>query len=216
MRIVLCTGGHWSSPLVYQAIRDLGVTHVIVEDGPAPTYIKTWRELLIQSYIHLMTPVMRQFSRERITELKARYPFCEDPIPDQRITRVVSLHDKKAERVIRHIRPDVIIVHEATEVDDRFLQEVNCPILSITPSLAKSQRHAYWGFHTHPSMKRVQICQRTKKGWSPLVSNVLYTGGTDNFSTFPYIYLETSLSMLREQLQKMSQQDTERRQEVQA
>lgn len=216
MRIVLCMGGHWSSPFVYQAIRDLGVTHVVMEDGPPPTHIDTWREFLMQSYIHIMTPMMRRFSKERIAELKGRYPFGDESIPEQRMTRVVSLCDKKAENKIHLIQPDVIIVHEAAEMDERFLQELDCPILKITPSMAESQRKAYWGFHSHTSMKEVQICQWTRKGWTPLTSAVLYTGGTDNFSTFPYIYLATSLPMLREQLQKRSHQDDERRQKVQA
>ncbi|WP_214780476.1 hypothetical protein [Exiguobacterium sp. s22] len=216
MRMVLCMGDHWSSPFVYQAVRDLGVTHVVMEDGPAPTYVTTWKELLQQSYMHLMTPMMRLFSKERIEELKTRYPFEEQSIPEQRMTRVVSLNDQKAEHVIRHLRPDVIILHEAADLDERFLQEMRCPIFKLTPTLAESQRHAYWGFHTYTSRKEIQICQWTKKGWTPLTSEVLYTGGSDNFSTFPYIYLAEGLPMLREQLQKGSQQDTERRQKVQA
>ena len=91
MRIVLCMGDHWNSTLVYQAIRDLGVTHVIMEDGPTPTHVDTWKELLTQSYIRFLTPMMRRFSRERIKELQSRYVFCDDPIPEQRIARVVSL-----------------------------------------------------------------------------------------------------------------------------
>ncbi|WP_396128711.1 hypothetical protein [Exiguobacterium mexicanum] len=93
--IVLLIGEHRTSAYVYQAIRNLGVTHVIQEDGPSEHRPESLNHWLTHAYVRSMAPLMRVSSRARIQELKGRYPLNDEPIPFHHILRVTSLNDAK-------------------------------------------------------------------------------------------------------------------------
>lgn len=205
--IVLCVGEDPTSTYVYQAIRNLGVTHVIKEDGPVEVQPDSVKEWMRQSYVRFMSPLMRRFSRQRVRELKMRYPLNDSPIPSHHVLRVTSLNDARTMMWLDRLQPQLVILHETAPVETSRLRRLDCPILTVSPSMAKGQLEAYWAFRAKPDVCEVRIEQWGDRGWTVLDRSVLYVGGTDNFATYPYLQLVTALPLLRRQIEAMLVED---------
>lgn len=205
--IVLCIGEESTSTYVYQAIRNLGVTHVIKEDGPVEMRPDSMKEWMRQSYVRLMSPAMRRFSRQRVRELKTRYPLHDSAIPSHHVLRVTSLNDARTMMWLDRLHPQLVILHETGPVEMSRLHRLDCPILTVSPSMAKGQLEAYWAFRAKPDVCEVRIEQWSDRGWTVLDQSVLYVGGTDNFATYPYLQLVTALPLLRRQIEAMLVED---------
>lgn len=205
--IVLCIGENLTSTYVYHAIRNLGVTHVIKEDGPTEVRPDSIKEWMRQSYVQFTTPFMHQFSRERIRELKSRYPLNDKPIPSHHVLRVTSLNDARTMMWLERLAPQLVILHETGPIEMNRLRRLECPILTITPLIAKGQLEAYWAFRAKPNVCEVRIEHWGERGWTVIDRSVLYIGGTDNFATYPYLQLVTALPLLRHQIESMLEPD---------
>ena len=199
--IVLLVSEHHTSRCVYHAIRNLGVTHVIQEDGPIeyrPDSVKQW---LTHFFIRFSMPFMKWTSRKRIQELKQRYPLVEDPIPPHHVIHVTSLNDEKTEMWLERLAPQLVVTHEAGPIADAVWKRLDCPVLTVRPSMAEGQIQAYWALQSRPALNEVVIERWTRRGWTVIDRAILYKGGDDNFSTYPYLQLTTLLPMLRRQIE---------------
>lgn len=199
--IVLLVSEHHTSRCVYHAIRNLGVTHVIQEDGPIeyrPASLKQW---LTHLFIRFATPLMKWTSRKRIHELKQRYPLVEDPIPPHHVIHVTSLNDEKTEMWLDRLAPQLVVTHETGRIADEVWTRLACPIITVRPSMAEGQVQAYWAVQGRPSLNEVTIERWTPRGWTVLDQAILYKGGDDNFATYPYLQLTTLLPMLRRHIE---------------
>lgn len=205
--IVLLIGEHRTSAYVYQAIRNLGVTHVIQEDGPSEHQSESLKQGLTHAYVRSMAPLMRLSSRTRIRELKGRYPLNEEPIPFHHILRVTSLNDAKTAMWLDRLNPQLIVTHETGSIDPNVLARINCPILTVKPTIAEGQIEAYWAFRNQADVCEARIELWTERGWSVVDRAVLYIGGTDNFATYPYLQLTTVLPLLRRQIELLLKED---------
>ncbi len=205
--IVLLIGEHRTSAYVYQAIRNLGVTHVIREDGPSEHRPESLNHWLTHAYVRSMAPLMRVSSRARIRELKGRYPLNDEPIPFHHILRVTSLNDAKTTMWLDRLDPQLIVTHETGPIDPSVLARFDCPVLTVKPTIAEGQIEAYWAFRAKPDVCEARIEQWTERGWSVVDRAVLYIGGTDNFATYPYLQLTTALPLLRRQIELLLKED---------
>lgn len=205
--IVLLIGEHRTSAYVYQAIRNLGVTHVIQEDGPSEHRPESLNHWLTHAYVRSMAPLMRVSSRARIQELKGRYPLNDEPIPFHHILRVTSLNDAKTTMWLDRLDPQLIVTHETGPIDPSVLARFECPVLTVKPMIAEGQIEAYWAFRAKPDVCETRIEQWTERGWSVVDRAVLYIGGTDNFATYPYLQLTTVLPLLRRQIELLLKED---------
>ncbi len=205
--IVLLIGEHRTSAYVYQAIRNLGVTHVIREDGPSEHRPESLNHWLTHAYVRSMSPLMRVSSRARIRELKGRYPLNDEPIPFHHILRVTSLNDAKTTMWLDRLDPQLIVTHETGPIDPSVLARFDCPVLTVKPTIAEGQIEAYWAFRAKPDVCEARIEQWTERGWSVVDRAVLYIGGTDNFATYPYLQLTTVLPLLRRQIELLLKED---------
>lgn len=205
--IVLLIGEHRTSAYVYQAIRNLGVTHVIREDGPSEHRPESLNHWLTHAYVRSMAPLMRVSSRARIRELKGRYPLNDEPIPFHHILRVTSLNDAKTTMWLDRLDPQLIVTHETGPIDPSVLARFDCPVLTVKPTIAEGQLEAYWAFRAKPDVCEVRIEQWTERGWSVVDRAVLYIGGTDNVATYPYLQLTTVLPLLRRQIELLLKED---------
>ncbi|MCT4795238.1 hypothetical protein [Exiguobacterium alkaliphilum] len=205
--IVLCIGDNKMSAYVYQAIRHLGVTHVIREDGPSEEKTDSFRGWVRQLYVRYATPFMRWTSRARIQELKRRHPLRDEPIPMHHVLKVTSLNDARTKMWLDRLMPELLIFHETGPIEPDVLNRIDCPILTIRPSMAAGQLEAYWAFRAKPDVCEVRIEQWSDRGWSVLDRAVLYLGGTDNFATYPYLQLSTGLPLLKRQIEMMLEED---------
>lgn len=210
--IVMLISEHHTSRYVYHAIRNLGVTHVIQEDGPVeyrPSSLKQWLSHLIIRYA---TPLMKWTSYKRLNELRQRYPFVDAPIPPHHMIHVTSLNDDKTEAWLERLSPQLIIVHETGPIAEEVLDRLSCPVLTIRPSIAEGQLQTYWALQNKPSMSEVTVERWTAKGWIVLDRAVVYKGGNDNFATYPLLQLTFALPMLRRHVgASLMQEETERR-----
>lgn len=205
--IVLLIGEHRTSAYVYQAIRNLGVTHVIREDGPSEHRPESLNHWLTHAYVRSMAPLMRVSSRARIRELKGRYPLNDEPIPFHHILRVTSLNDAKTTMWLDRLDPQLIVTHETGPIDPSVLARFDCPLLTVKLTIAEGQIEAYWAFRAKPDVCEARIEQWTERGWSVVDRAVLYIGGTDNFATYPYLQLTTVLPLLRRQIELLLKED---------
>lgn len=205
--IVLCIGEDPTSTYVYQAIRHLEVTYVIKEDGPVEVRPGSTKEWLRQLGVRFTSPLLRRFSRQRVRELQARYPLNDSPIPSHHLSRVTSLNDARTMMWFDRLQPQLVILHETGPVEMSRLERLDCPILTVSPSIAKGQLEAYWAFRAKPNVCEVRIEQSGNRGWTVLDRSVLYVGGTDNFATYPYLQLVTALPLLCRQIESMLEED---------
>ncbi|WP_214700221.1 MULTISPECIES: hypothetical protein [unclassified Exiguobacterium] len=210
--IVLMISDHHTSVFVYHAIRNLGVTHVIQEDGPTEHRPQSLKEWLIHQYIRWATPFMRWTSQKRIQEVRKRYPLNDLSIPPHHIIHVSSLNDDKTMMWLEKLAPELIVVHETGPIEPSRLNQLPCPILTIRPSMAEGQLQAYWAIQHQPSFCETTLEQWTTQGWRVLERVVIYKGGTDNFATYPYLQLTTVLPMLRRHIETMDSMKTDHRQ----
>ncbi|MCT4783173.1 MULTISPECIES: hypothetical protein [Exiguobacterium] len=212
--IVLCVGEHWSSAYVYHAIRNLGVTHVIMEKGPSPFEAESSHDLLLDVLMKRISPVMKWMSRRRIAELKERYPLKDEPIPMHHILKVTSLNDARTKMWLDRLMPELLIFHETGPIDPDVLNRMDCPVLTIRPSMAAGQLEAYWALRANPDICEVRIEQWTEQGWDIRDRSLLYLGGTDNFVTYPYLQLSVALPLLRCQIEQMLQPAKQERRRI--
>ncbi|MFN4214207.1 MAG: hypothetical protein ACK4FQ_05300 [Exiguobacterium sp.] len=154
-------------------------------------------------YRRLSYPIFHLSSKSRIKELKRRYPLNDQPIPMHHILKVTSLNDARAKMWLDRLMPELVIVHETGPIEPEVLNRIDCPVLTVRPSMAAGQLEAYWAFRAKPDVCEVRIEQWTERGWSVLDRAVLYIGGTDNFATYPYLQLSVGLPLLRRQIEAM-------------
>ena len=206
--IVMLVSEHQTSRYVYHAIRNLGVTHVIQEDGPIeyrPSSLKRW---LAHLFIRFATPIMKVTSHKRLKELRLRYPFVHDSIPLHHVIHVSSLNDDKTEMWLDRLSPQLIVIHETGPIDKVVLNRLSCPVLTVRPSIAEGQLQTYWALQDQSSLCEVTVEQWTSNGWSVLDRAIVYKGGSDNFATYPYLQLTFVLPMLRRQIEAVFRSDT--------
>jgi len=111
------------------------------------------------------------------------------------------------ETKLDRLMPELLIFHETGPIEPDVLNRIDCPILTIRPSMAAGQLEAYWAFRAKPDVCEVRIEQWSDRGWSVLDPAVLYLGGTDNFATYPYLQLSTGLPLLKRQIEMMLEED---------
>lgn len=212
--IVLCIRDQATSSFVYHAIRDLGVTHVIMEEGPLRPPPETPDKRIRQWYLNLIYPCMRLFSQKRIQELKQRYPLDPQPIPEHQILRVSSVNDARTKMWLNCLVPQLVIFHETSPIEINLLEQLDCPTLTVRPSLTDHHLEIHWAFRTHPDVCEVRIEQWSERGWTSIDRAILYIGGTDNFTTYPYLQLTTAIPLLRRQIELKLQEDMSERRKV--
>ncbi|WP_214821330.1 MULTISPECIES: hypothetical protein [unclassified Exiguobacterium] len=210
--IVLMISDHHTSAFVYHAIRDLGVTHVIQEDGPIEHRPQSLKQWMSHQYIRWATPFMKWSSQARIREVRERYPLQDSPIPPHHLIHVSSLNDDKTMMWLERLAPKLLVIHETGPIEPSRLNQWTCPIVTIRPSTAEGQLQAYWAIQSQPSFCEATLEQWTAQGWSILDRAVIYKGGTDNFATYPYLQLTTVLPMLRRHIETLDLVQPDRRQ----
>lgn len=210
--IVLMISDHHTSTFIYHAIRDLGVTHVIQEDGPTELRPQSLKQWIIHLYIRWATPFMKWRSQARIREVRERYPLQDSPIPPHHLIRVSSLNDDKTLMWLERLEPKLLVIHETGPIESSRLNQLPCPIITVRPSIAEGQLRAYWAIQSEPSFCEVTLEQWTTQGWHVLDQAVIYKGGTDNFATYPYLQLTTVLPMLRRHIETLDFIQLDRRQ----
>lgn len=205
--IVLCVGEHWSASCVYHAIRDVGVTHVISEAAPSPQPVQSFHEVVVQSYVRTMTPLMRRTSRARIDTLMTRFPLRMTPIPKRRTVTVASVGDAKTMKWLKRLDPALVILFETQPLAEDVLQRIACPVLTMRPTLAVGQLASYWAFRRRTTIQDVTIERWTPKGWTIVDRALLHAGGSDNFTTYPYLQLVTGVPLLIRQIEACFQDE---------
>lgn len=199
--IVLLISVQDTSQYVYHAIRNLGVTHVIQEDGPIECRQNSMKQWFAHMFVRTATPIMKWTSRQRLNELRQRYPLTKTPIPPHHVIHVNSLNDDKTMMWLGRLSPQLIVTHETGPIHDDVLARLACPIITVRPAMAEGQLQAFWAIQEQSTFSEVTIERWTPRGWTVLDRAVVYTGGTDNFATYPYLQLTTALPMLRRQIE---------------
>lgn len=210
--IVLLISEHETSKHIYHAIRDLGVTYVIQEDGPIEHRPQSLKQWFTHLYIRWATPIMNWTSQARIQEVRERYPLQDSPIPSHHLIHVSSLNDDKTMMWLERLAPKLLVIHETGPIESSRLNQLPCPIITVRPSTAEGQLQAYWAIQSQPSFCKATLEQWTIQGWRALDQAVIYKGGNDNFATYPYLQLVTVLPMLRRYIETLDHARPNRRQ----
>ena len=134
--IVLLTGDNLYTPIIYNYQKDtFNISCVVVENSSPKLKIikkrikrfglfKVLGQILFRI---LVTPLLKQFSKKRICQIKENYGMEEQPVDPSKIMKVTSLNDEELVSMLKETRPDLIVVAYATGI-------ISADTLKQTPS----------------------------------------------------------------------------------
>ena len=217
--IVLLTGDNLYTPIIYNYLKDtFNISCVVVENSSPKLKIikkrikrfglfKVLGQILFRI---LVTPLLKQFSKKRICQIKENYGMEEQPVDPSKIMKVTSLNDEELVSMLKETRPDLIVVAYATGI-------ISTNTLKQTPSkfinmhgginpLYRGVHGAYWALVE----RNFDACGVTIHYIdSGIDTGKILAQGTvgiskkDNIYTYPLLLLARGIPLLKSSIQSI-------------
>jgi folate-dependent phosphoribosylglycinamide formyltransferase PurN len=154
----------------------------------------------------LVVPILRRASRHRAAELKRRFHFRDDPIPEALVVSVPSANSDETVRLLQELAPRAILINGTRLIERRVLEQVPATFINMHAGITPRYRGvhgAYWAL----AQADLQHCGVTVH----LVDTGIDTGAVihqativpepeDTFVTYPYLQLNAGIPLLERAL----------------
>ena len=217
--IVLLTGDNLYTPIIYNYLKDTFNISCVVVENSSPKLkiikkrIKRFGLLRVLGQILfriLVIPLLEQFSKKRICQIKENYGMEEQPVDPSKIMKVTSLNDEELVSMLKETRPDLIVVAYATGI-------ISADTLKQAPSkfinmhgginpLYRGVHGAYWalvernfdacGVTIHYIDSGIDTGKILAQGTVDISKN-------DNIYTYPLLLLARGIPLLKSSIQSI-------------
>lgn len=142
------------------------------------------------------------FSEKRIKNILAENQLNISDIPAGKIVRVNSINDSTVAEMLRHIKPDVIIVNGTRIISKKILTAISCVFINghtgITP-MYRGVHGGYWALVNNDRKHcgvTVHLVDEGIDTGAILYQQTVQVTKKDNFVTYPYLQTAKMLSIL--------------------
>ena len=158
LKIVILASESESTNILYNSLNpEFLVIKVFIETHSFQRWRKFWVNRIKKigvfhvigqlSFLLIVVPVLKFFSRPRIIEIKEQYHLISLKIDESNINRMSDINSDNAIETIKSLCPEIIIINGTSILSDHLITEVGVPILNIhagiTP-LYRGVHGAYW------------------------------------------------------------------------
>ena len=219
-KILMLVGKGTSSKILYNYLsQHFNDIHVITEDKPDRIkFIKNrakrlgWLTAIGQVIFQLTVPrLLNLSSANRIEELYQQYSLDNTEIENSKNTFVKSVNAKESIQKIQELRPSLIILNGTRIVSKKVLRSIDAKFinthLGITP-LYRGVFGAYWAMVKKDYKNIGTTIHLVDEGIDTggIIKQVIVKPTTDdNFVTYPILQLGASLSLMKETIEQISQ-----------
>jgi folate-dependent phosphoribosylglycinamide formyltransferase PurN len=183
--VVLCEDHVSRSEMVKRRMKRIG-------------FVETAGQVL---FILAVSPLLKRKSQKRIDEIKHKYGLDESET-NWHVTRVKTINSSEAQKAIRQINPDVVIVNGTRIISKKTLQSINAPIINMHAGITPTYRGvhgAYWALaEGRPDLvgTTVHFIDEGIDTGSIIKQVSFPTMSEDNFTTYPYLHTAAGIPAL--------------------
>ena len=159
----------------------------------------------------LAVNLLNTFSRKRIKELRSKLQLDTTPVPAEKVRLVNSINDDEALKLIRDMKPDLVLVKGTRILSERILNAVDVPFINmhvgITP-FYRGVHGAYWALANNDRKNAGTTIHYVDTGIDTgniIAQQPIEISNRDNFVTYPLIQIATGIGLLKTHLPSILQ-----------
>lgn len=207
--VLLCSDGDSTRAIANALTNEFGPIRVVMEQ-PVTRWqmarrrakkIGVARVLGQMAFVAAVLPVLYRTGRKRIEEIETLHGLKKD-WADTEISNVDSVNSDAARKILRDVRPDIVIVNGTRIISQQTLDCVDCVFINthagITP-LYRGVHGGYWalveskpqlvGTTVHLVDKGIDTGNIIEQAFFKVTEN-------DNFATYPYLHTAYGIPIL--------------------
>jgi len=212
MKIIMLTGGGRSSMYTYNALKsDFEISKFLIADSISRIAIikrrinklgllKVINQLAFQIFI---VQILTFFSKNKIKQKEIDLQLVSDNVPNEKIVSLGKLNSNNTIRILRKIKPDLIIVNGTSIISSKILDCTNALFINthvgITPEY-RGVHGGYWALRNGDKNNFGVTIHVVDKGID--TGSIIYQESTnvnkeDNFITYPLLQYALAIPLLK-------------------
>jgi methionyl-tRNA formyltransferase len=218
MKIVLLAGNCESSIYLYNKLnKKFIIDYVLIEERVSTLkliksrikkfgLLKVINQLLFQTVLVFL---LKLFSKSRINEIQQQFGLENNEIPSKKLINVESVNCDDCLRVLKQIKPDLIIVNGTRIISKNILNNVKALFINthvgITPEY-RGVHGAYWALVNNDAQNCGVTVHKVDEGIDTgdlIAQSTIKITRKDNFVTYPYIQTGVGILLMEETINKI-------------
>jgi methionyl-tRNA formyltransferase len=218
MKIVLLAGNSESSIYLYNKLnKKFIIDYVLIEERVSTLkliksrikkfgLLKVINQLLFQTVLVFL---LKLFSKSRINEIQQQFGLENNEIPSKKLINVESVNCDDCLRVLKQIKPDLIIVNGTRIISKNILNNVKALFINthvgITPEY-RGVHGAYWALVNNDAQNCGVTVHKVDEGIDTgdlIAQSTIKITRKDNFVTYPYIQTGVGILLMEETINKI-------------
>lgn len=218
MKIVLLAGNSESSIYLYNKLnKKFIIDYVFIEERVSTLkliksrikkfgLLKVINQLLFQTVLVFL---LKLFSKSRINEIQQQFGLENNEIPSKKLINVESVNCDDCLRVLKQIKPDLIIVNGTRIISKNILNNVKALFINthvgITPEY-RGVHGAYWALVNNDAQNCGVTVHKVDEGIDTgdlIAQSTIKITRKDNFVTYPYIQTGVGILLMEETINKI-------------
>ncbi len=206
--------------MVYNAINPLFEIHTVILEAPVSKssmikrrikklgIIKVFGQLCFQV---LVVKCLNLLSRKYKKQLMASLGLDTTPLPEQKARLVETVNDDECIRIIREVKPDLVLVKGTRIISAKVLEAAGVPFVNMHVGITPQYRGvhgAYWALANKDAAHAGTTIHFVDKGIDTgniIAQQIIDIGPKDNFVTYPLKQIAAGIDLLRLSLPKLLQ-----------
>ncbi len=217
MKIVLLAGNSESSIYLYNKLnKKFIIDYVLIEERVSTLkliksrikkfgLLKVINQLLFQTVLVFL---LKLFSKSRINEIQQQFGLENNEIPSKKLINVESVNCDDCLRVLKQIKPDLIIVNGTRIISKNILNNVKALFINthvgITPEY-RGVHGAYWALVNNDAQNCGVTVHKVDEGIDTgdlIKQSIIKITNKDNFVTYPYIQTGVGILLMEDTINK--------------
>lgn len=217
--VMLCRDG-WSSKVMFNGLsQNVIVEKVILEDSPAirSMVLKRIKKLGLlktigQLFFLVFNKLLIKLSKNKMNKLISNYGLNNKKFPDELIQYVDTINCQKVIRLLKEIRPDVVLVNGTRIISDKVLSSVDIPFINTHMGITPKYRGVHGGYWALVNGDKkncgvtIHIVDKGIDTGGIIYQCVIDTDEQDNFNTYPIHQIAKAIPIMNRALIDIKEQ----------
>ncbi len=218
MKIVLLVGKSESSIFLYNKLsKQFVLDFVLIEERVSTLklirsrakrfgFIKVFNQLLFQTLIVFL---LKLFSKSRIKQIQKQFGLKNNEIPSEKLINVDSVNCDECLKVLKKIKPDLIIVNGTRIISKNILNNVPALFINthvgITPEY-RGVHGAYWALVNNDAENCGVTVHKVDEGIDTgdlIKQSKINITNDDNFATYPYLQIGVGIELIEDTINRI-------------
>jgi len=210
-KIVLLAGNGQSSAIVFNSVNKIFGIHTAIIEKKENQKVFLKRRVKRLGFSTVLGQVIFQlfvvkflniFSKKRCQEIMKTNSLNISKIPREKIRSVESVNTAKTIKLLRELKPDLIIVNGTRIISDDVLSSVSCRFINIHAGITPKYRGvhgAYWAMVNDDIRNcgvTVHLVDTGIDTGNIIFQSEVIPSKKDNFSTYPLLQLSEGVKLL--------------------